>query len=159
VLSGIREQRHIARALYGTRDHTLVLGAGAHLTAGLHLAAVTDVATHPLHVLVVQHVSVPDAEFAATATESATASAASATRTVVGVAIAVIAIIAITPVTTIAAVVSTLGRSTIPRPLGRRLCSDRRRRSRALRRCRIRGRGFVRHVICLLCSLLLNGRR
>jgi hypothetical protein len=79
-----------------------VLGAGAHLAASLHLAAVTDVTSHALHVFVVQHVGVPDAELAATATESATTAAASATRTVVGIAIAITSVAAIT------AVVSTL---------------------------------------------------
>jgi hypothetical protein len=102
VLSGVGEHCHVAGALHGTRDDPLVLGAGAHLAASLHLAAITDVTSHTLHVFVVQHVGVPDAELAATATESATAATTSATRAVVRI------VIAITSVTTIAAVVSTL---------------------------------------------------
>ncbi len=74
-----------------------MLRARADLASCFHLAAVADISTHALNVLVVEHIGVADAELAAPTTEP------TATTTVVAVTATVVA-----PTTTVIAVTATV---------------------------------------------------
>src|SRR5438045_3318564 len=62
VLGGVREERHVARALERRGEHPLMLGAGAALAARVDLAAIADVATDAAHLFEVDLLDLVHAE-------------------------------------------------------------------------------------------------
>src|SRR5438132_1916229 len=83
VLGGVREQRHVARALERRGEHPLVLRAGAALAARVDLAAVADVATDAAHFFEVDLLDLVHAERADLAARTPRPAVAGAVATAV----------------------------------------------------------------------------